>query len=291
MKLLSYSVDGQKKLGILSDDHKKIVDIASVGLRADTMPELIQLLASTAGESLLKQAADAPGISISACTVLSPIKYPAQDIICLGVNYYEHRDETIASDIQYSTQNTKPVYFSKRVNETVDPDDYIDSHADLVKGLDYEVELAVILGKDAYQVPLEQAQDYVFGYTILNDVSARDLQSSHQQWYFGKSLDRFTPLGPWIVTKDEFSWPPALDLRCYVNGDLRQHNNTKCMITGIDQAIHQLSSGMTLKAGTILAMGTPSGVGMAFDPPRYLKTGDVVRCEIDGIGYLENVVR
>lgn len=291
MRLVAYSVDDQQKLGICGSDPEKVVDINTIGLHADNMVELIKALSAADCGEICKKVDAAEGIPVSECTILSPIKNPAQDVICLGVNYYEHRDETVASDISYDAQLSKTVYFSKRVNETVDPNDYIDGHLDLVDGLDYEVELAVILGKDAYQVPQDQAEEYVFGYTILNDVSARDLQAAHQQWYFGKSLDRFTPLGPWIVTCDEFAWPPAADLRCYVNGELRQSNNTKNMITGIAQAIEQLSRGMTLKAGTIIAMGTPSGVGMAFDPPKYLKAGDVVRCEIDGIGCLENVVR
>lgn len=291
MRLVAYSANNQKKLGICGSDSEKIVDIATIGLHAANMTDLVKILSESDTGEILKQVDAAEGTPISACTVLSPIKYPAQDVVCLGVNYYEHRDETVASNISYDAQRKKTVYFSKRVNETVDPNDYIDGHLDLVDALDYEVELAVILGKDAYQVSVEEAEAYVFGYTIMNDVSARDLQAAHQQWYFGKSLDRFTPLGPWIVTRDEFSWPPVTELRCYVNGELRQRNNTQNMITGIAQAIHQLSQGMTLKAGTILAMGTPSGVGMAFDPPKYLQAGDVVRCEIDGIGCLENVVR
>lgn len=291
MRLVAYSVDNQHKLGICGSDPEKIVDIQTIGLHADDMLDLIKTLSAADSGEICRKVDAAAGIPVSQCTILSPIKHPAQDVICLGVNFYEHRNETEASDITFDAQLNKTVYFSKRAHETVDPGDYIDGHWDLIHGLDYEVELAVILGKDAYQVPLDQAEEYVCGYTILNDVSARDLQAAHQQWYFGKSLDRFTPLGPWIVTRDEFAWPPVADLRCYVNGELRQSNNTKNMITGIAQAIHQLSQGMTLKAGTIIAMGTPSGVGMAFDPPKYLKAGDVVRCEIQGIGYLENVVR
>ena len=153
--------------------------------------------------------------------------------------------------------------------------------------------LAIIAGACWYYFGgyAEEVKDYIFGYTIMNDVSAREVQTEHKQWYFGKSLDGFTPIGPWIVTRDEFEWMPKLGIRSYVNGELRQNNNTELMMTGIDTAIHQLSQGITLKAGTIIAMGTPSGVGMAFDPPRCLNSGDVVRCEIEGIGVLENTVR
>ena len=162
--------------------------------------------------------------------------------------------------------------------------------ADLTSQLDYEVELAVILGRDAKNVPMDQVKDYVLGYTILNDVSARDLQAAHQQWYFGKSLDNFTPMGPWIVTRDEFDWMPKTGIRSYVNGELRQNSSTDLMMTSIEDAVHQLTQGVTLLAGTIIAMGTPSGVGMAFTPPKFMRPGDVVRCEIDGIGALENTV-
>ncbi|MFR9068451.1 MAG: fumarylacetoacetate hydrolase family protein [Faecalibacterium prausnitzii] len=138
-------------------------------------------------------------------------------------------------------------------------------------------------------MPAGQTKDYVFGYTILNDVSARDVQTAHKQWYFGKSLDGFTPIGPCIVTADEFdTYPPKLGIRSFVNGEKRQDSNTGLQIFDIDHVIHELSQGMTLKAGTIIATGTPAGVGMGMDPPQFLKPGDTVRCEIDGIGSLDH---
>ncbi len=131
-------------------------------------------------------------------------------------------------------------------------------------------------------------QEYIFGFSILNDMSARDLQTRHRQWYFGKSLDGFTPMGPWIVTVDEIAYPPKLSIKSYVNGELRQSSNTENLIFNIDDVICDLSRGMTLKPGTIISMGTPEGVGMGFDPPRFLKEGDLVECEIEGIGRLSN---
>jgi 2-keto-4-pentenoate hydratase/2-oxohepta-3-ene-1,7-dioic acid hydratase in catechol pathway len=166
----------------------------------------------------------------------------------------------------------------------------IQSHPGLVERLDYEAELAVIIGKTARNVPAADAEQYIFGYTILNDVSARVLQTAHKQWYFGKSLDGFTPIGPCIVTADEICFPPALPIRTRVNGELRQDSTTDLLITGIADIIAELSSGMTLLPGTIIATGTPSGVGMGFDPPKFLKSGDVVECEIEGIGVLRNTV-
>ena len=157
------------------------------------------------------------------------------------------------------------------MNRAVGDGEYIDGHLDIVDSLDYEVELAVVIGKDAKNVKPEEVFDYVFGYTILNDMSARNLQTSHKQWYFGKSLDDFTPIGPVIVTKDEFTNPPALAIRSYINGELRQNSTTDLLINSIEKVICQLSKGMTLAAGTVIAMGTPAGVGMGFQPPKFQK--------------------
>jgi 2-keto-4-pentenoate hydratase/2-oxohepta-3-ene-1,7-dioic acid hydratase in catechol pathway len=160
----------------------------------------------------------------------------------------------------------------------------------MVDSLDYECELGVIIGRDARNVPREDVSDYIFGYTIVNDVSARNLQTRHKQWYFGKSLDGFTPMGPCIVTADEFSFPPELGISCLVNGEVRQDSSTRNLIAGIPEIISMLSEGMTLQAGTIIATGTPAGVGMGMTPPTFLNEGDVVECRIEGIGSLRNVV-
>ena len=182
------------------------------------------------------------------------------------------------------------VYFSKRVSEATGTGAEIPSHKELVQDLDYEAELAVIIGKDAKNVPVSEVKNYIFGYTVINDVSARTLQTRHKQWYFGKSLDGFLPMGPCIVTTEEFPYPPRLSIQSRVNGELRQDSSTELMIFGIDHVVSELSAGMTLKAGTIIATGTPAGVGMGFDPPRFLKPGDVVECSIEGIGTLVNRV-
>ncbi len=223
--------------------------------------------------------------------VLAPIPEPRQDVICLGMNYQKHKTEAEQFDAQaFTREKGSAVYFSKRATHCPGPGDPIPGHFDIVDSLDYETELAVILGKDAVNVAEEDAFDYVFGYTIVNDVSARNLQTGHKQWYFGKGLDGFTPMGPCIVTKDAFAQPPAQAIRTWINGELRQDAVTDQLIFGIPHIIHELSQGMTLKAGTVIATGTPAGVGMGFDPPKFLKKGDVVRCEIEGIGVLENTV-
>ena len=275
MKLITYRFSGKESVGILKETlvHP---------LPADSMLSLI--------ESGSIPAPCGDPIPLDQVELLSPIPRPRQDIICLGINYKAHADEAANYDTAFAKERPIPIYFSKRVCEAVPPDGMIQSHPGLVERLDYEVELAVIIGKTAKNVPAEQAGDYIFGYTILNDVSARVLQTAHKQWYFGKSLDGFTPIGPCIVTADEIAFPPVLPIRARVNGELRQDSTTDLLITGIADIISQLSSGMTLLPGTIIATGTPSGVGMGFDPPKFLKTGDVVECEIEGIGILRNTV-
>ena len=242
-------------------------------------------------EILTKTFGQAGTLSLETVTVLAPIPNPRQDVICLGMNYQTHKTEAEQFDAQaFTREKARAVYFSKRATHCQGPDQPIPGHFDIVDSLDYETELAVILGKDAVNVAEEDAFDYVFGYTIVNDVSARNLQTGHKQWYFGKGLDGFTPMGPCIVTKDEFAQPPAQAIRTWVNGELRQDAVTDELIFGIPHVIHELSQGMTLKAGTVIATGTPAGVGMGFDPPKFLKKGDVVTCQIEGIGTLENTV-
>ncbi|MCR4866704.1 MAG: fumarylacetoacetate hydrolase family protein [Lachnospiraceae bacterium] len=220
--------------------------------------------------------------------IIAPIPIPIQDIICLGVNYRSHIEETV--DVLDFTKKKDTVYFSKRVNRSNDPNGIIPVY-DFVDSLDYEVELGVILKKDAFNVSADEAGEYIFGYTIINDVSARNIQLKHQQWYRGKSLDGYTPMGPCIVTKDEIGNAHDLKICCYVNDQIRQESNTKYMITSVEEAISELSQGMTLKAGTIIATGTPGGVAMGMKPPVYLKKGDLVRCEIENIGSLVNMCK
>ena len=291
MKLVTYLHDDVQQVGVIGSDMSKIVPVSTLGYDVKDMTDFILQLEGKLPTFLLEKVDAAEGVPFEQCRLLAPIKRPRQDVVCLGVNYYEHKLESMRYDIRYDGSLHKTVYFSKRVTEAVDPDDFVDSHSDMVERLDYEVELAVILGKDVKRATPDQVEDCILGYTILNDMSARDIQQGHQQWYFGKSLDEFTPMGPWIVTRDEFEWKPKIGIRSYVNGELRQNSNTELMMTGIDDAICQLTQGITLLAGTVIATGTPSGVGMGFDPPKFLKPGDVVRCEIDGIGALKNTIK
>lgn len=230
-----------------------------------------------------------PLIPIEQIKILAPIKQPLQDVICIGINYMEHAKESMRFKKEnFDGKRDEAVYFSKRVNECLNPDSafYIDSKT---KQLDYEVEIVVIIGKDCKNIQKEQASNFIFGYTISNDISARDLQSKHKQWYVGKSLEGAFPLGPWIVLRDSLD-TSNLNIKSYVNEQLRQNSNTSNMIFDINYVIAELSSYFTLKAGSIISMGTPSGVGMGFNPPKFLQNGDVVTCEIEGIGKLTTYI-
>lgn len=231
-------------------------------------------------------------VALEAVKLCAPIVHPRQDVICLGINYDAHAQEAGRfSDEAFGGERPYTIYFSKRVSTATGSGDFIPAYEGLVDSLDYEAELGVILGKDAKDVSKEEAETYIFGYTVINDVSARNLQTRHKQWYRGKSLDGFTPMGPCIVTADEIADVQNLDIRCYVNGQLRQSSNTKYMIQTVAGAIAELSQGMTLQAGTIIATGTPAGVGMGMQPPTFLRSGDTVVCEIESIGKLGNTVK
>ena len=288
MKLVTYRFENTQRVGVLTQD-----ETAVLPLDYSDMNTLIET-ASPADLRSAASAAERAGVRVPLAEVelLAPIPRPRQDILCLGMNYKDHADEAAQYNAEAFTKE-KPVavYFSKRVSQAVAPEGDIERHAGLVERLDYEVELGVILGKAARNVKAEEAGDYIFGYTVINDVSARDVQTSHKQWYFGKSLDGFTPMGPCIVTADEIAFPPALDISSAVNGEPRQHSNTRLFLTGIPALLEELTAGMTLLPGTIIATGTPAGVGMGFDPPKFLQSGDVVECTIQDIGTIRKTVR
>ena len=285
MKLVTFEKDGRSAVGLLNAAGTAVHPVPGC---AD-MQTLIGIWPALDTAAVLR----GEGLPLERVRLLAPIPRPVQDVICLGMNYRDHAEESARySADAFTKSSTAAVYFSKRVSEAGKPDGVTPRHAGLTDRLDYEAELAVVLGKDARDVPAGQTRDYIFGYTILNDVSARDVQTAHKQWYFGKSLDGFTPIGPCIVTADAFAdYPPRLGIRSFVNGEKRQDSNTALQIFDIDHVIAELSQGMTLKAGTIIATGTPAGVGMGMDPPQFLKPGDVVRCEIEGIGTLTNPVK
>ena len=287
MKLVTYRENGAEQVGALTKDGTAILP-----LPVPDMNTLIETMTLSQLSSAVT-AAEGSGASVALADVelLAPIPRPRQDVLCLGMNYKAHASEAAKYDADaFTKEKPAAVYFSKRVSEAVAPGGVIQSHQDLVERLDYEVELAVILGKTAKHVKAAEAGDYIFGYTVLNDISARDVQTGHKQWYFGKSLDGFTPMGPCIVTADEIAFPPALGISSTVNGEPRQDSNTSLFLNSIQDVLEELTAGMTLLPGTIIATGTPAGVGMGFDPPKFLKPGDTVSCTIEGIGTLTNPV-
>ncbi len=294
MKLITFKYNSKEQIGILSKNEDQVYTLGALGINYDSMNDLIEKITDKEMTALKAQLEkdNKNAISINDIEKLAPIPVPKQDIICLGINYIEHAKESARYKKEaFEKDREDAIYFSKRVNTAIGDEAYIPSYPELVDSLDYEAELAVIINKDAKNVSKNDAFDYVFGYTIINDVSARNVQTKHKQWYFGKSLDGFTPMGPSIVTKDEFGTPPVLKICSRVNGELRQNSTTDLMITSIEEVIHELSQGMTLKAGTIISMGTPAGVGMGFTPPKFLKPGDVVECEVEGIGCLKNTIK
>ena len=224
--------------------------------------------------------------------ILSPVSEPMQNIICLGVNYKDHASEisddkmTEGDEDEYQT-----IYFSKYFSHSLGSGDSIPSHPDTTAQPDYEAELLVIIKDDIKNVTEEEAQKSIFGYSVFNDISARDLQTIHKQWFRGKSLDGFTVIGPCVVTSDEIENVQNLEIGCYVNGEERQKSNTSYMIKNVCAAIAELSEGMTLKAGTLIATGTPAGTGKGMKPPCYLRSGDKVLCYIEDIGTIENIVK
>lgn len=288
MKFVTYKYKGAEHVGVLTADESAVIPAAELGLKAESMLELIDKL----GGKLPAVSDNAKAIALADVKIEAPIPEPRQDVICLGLNYRDHVEEATRADAVFDVQRGDAVYFSKRLQRAVAPGDKIDGHFDICDSLDYEVELGVIIGRDAKNVKAADAGKYIFGYTIINDVSARNLQTRHKQWYFGKSLDDFTPMGPCILSADTVGAMPELNIRCYVNGEKRQDSNTRMMIFDIPYIIEELSAGMTLKAGTVIATGTPSGVALGMDPSvqKYLASGDVVRCEIDEIGVLENTI-
>jgi len=280
MKLATFEINGETKFGIVLGD--EIADLTQAGV-GGSMREYI-----AGGPAVWQRAAavlrdpSCPRVAVAAVRWLAPVLDPAK-VVAIGLNYKDHAAE------QKIALPKSPLIFAKFASAITGPYDPIRWDPALTQQVDYEVELAVVIGRRARRVSEADALDYVFGYTILNDVSARDLQFGDKQWVRAKSLDTFCPTGPLVVTADEIPDPQVLDVRCLVNGRVMQNSNTAQMVFGVRQLIAHCSQAFTLEPGDLIATGTPSGVGVFRTPPFFLKDGDVVRTEIDAIGYLENV--
>lgn len=219
--------------------------------------------------------------------IMAPIPNLERNVFCIGKNYTEHIAEFDKTAMPKPPKY--PLIFTKATTSVIGPDDAINLHTNVTNAVDYEGELAVIIGKAGSDIPVSEAMDYVYGFTILNDVTSRDLQANHIQWFHGKSLDTFCPMGPYVLLRD--AAPDTFDVVTKVNDEVRQDASTGEFIFTIPQLIKTISEGTTLLPGDVIATGTPSGVGVGFNPPRYLKTGDTVSIEISGIGTLTNPVK
>lgn len=291
MKLLTCCFQGKENVAVLMPDESHVVPLSALGYGYATMNDLIRQSSPRVLQAIAGAAARWPDpVELRDVQLMAPIPHPVRDVVCMGLNYRAHADEMADAMKEQRTERVWPIFFGKAVDRCRGTGEDIPSHSDFISTLDYECELGVILWKDAYQVLPEKVAEYIFGYTILNDITAREL-SRHKQNYFMKSLDGSCPLGPWIVTADEIAYPPRLSIRLSVNGEPRQNGNTGDMIFDITQIVSELSRGVTLPAGTIIATGSPTGIGFGMVPPVFLKDGDVVTCEIEGIGVLTNTVR
>lgn len=285
MRLVTFASDFGVLAGVLEGD--RILPLAGLDVLS-----IIEM--GPAGlERARALAAEAAGHALpyDPAMLLAPIPNPRRNIFCLGKNYAEHAIEMQRAGNQPAKLPEVPIFFTKATTTVNGPFADIPFFPQVSTRIDWEVELAVVIGKAGINIPCAQAMEHVFGYTVINDISARDLQSRHQQYFKGKSLDGSCPMGPAIVTADEVPDPHALGLRCRVNGVLKQESTTGKMIFDIPACIESLSRGMTLLPGDVIATGTPSGVGNARTPPEYLEPGDVVESEVDGVGLIRNTIR
>lgn len=290
MKIAAFHHQGQPGVGLVSADLASVqpFDLSLPERALGALPVIERLAAGQGLPALL------PAIAMSALSLTAPLPKPRRNIFCVGKNYFEHAREFAGSGFDSSAKSggdipAFPIYFSKVPESVVGPDAAVEMPA-ASSAIDYEAELTVVIGKGGKGISKADALKHVWGYTIINDVTARDWQGRHSQWLLGKSFDTFCPMGPWLVSADELD-ATNTRVRGYVNDELRQDASTTDLIFDIPTLIETLSAGITIYPGDVIATGTPVGVGIGFKPPKYLKSGDVLRVEIDGIGALSNPVR
>jgi 2-keto-4-pentenoate hydratase/2-oxohepta-3-ene-1,7-dioic acid hydratase in catechol pathway len=286
MRLVTYRDQSGVHLGAVRGDRVIALD--------EVAPSMLALI--DGGAELLERARAVAeraggGTPLDEVRLLAPIPRPRENVVCLGMNYVEHAYESERAKGNPPRLPAHPVFFTKAATSVCGPDDDFPLDPNITSELDYEVELAVVVGRGGKNIPRERAMEHVFGYTIVNDISARDLQiKKHQQFFKGKSLDRSCPMGPVLVTADEIPDPGALGLRLRLNGETRQDSTVGDLIFDIPTIIATLSLGQTIEAGQVISTGTPSGVGMGRIPPEYMRAGDVMEAEIDQIGVLRTRV-
>ena len=290
MRLVTFRDARGTRIGAL-DEAGKVLDL----LAADpSLPrDMLALIAGGEAALAAARAAEDKAPVAEGATILATIPRPAKNIFCVGKNYHEHAKEFASSGFDATAKEVvpeAPVVFSKPPTSVIGPHDPIPSFLDSSNSTDYEGEIAVVIGKGGRSISEADAYAHVFGYTIVNDVTARTLQHRHRQWILGKGIDGFCPMGPAIVTADAAGTPPKLAISTWVNGELRQRATINDLIFAIPTLIATISAAITLEPGDIIATGTPAGVGIGFTPPKFLKPGDKVRIEVPGIGVLENPV-
>lgn len=292
MLFVTFEKDQEHRIGILDRNAGTVLDLAQAV--PDLPRDMLEFIA--AGASALAEARQAVAtshaaqITLDAVRLLAPIPRPRRNLFCIGKNYRDHLDEVKSLPDGGAGVPEYPIVFTKAPSTVIGTKAAIPSFLDTTGTTDYEGELGVIIGRGGRGIPRAQAMDHVFGYTILNDVTARALQRRHAQWFLGKSLDGYCPMGPVILTADAVPDVTALRVQTWVNGALRQDGRVGDLIFDIPELIETLSAGITLEPGDIIATGTPAGVGAGYSPPKYLKPGDVVTVSIEPIGKLENPV-
>ena len=284
MRIATFRHQGKRQVGALSADGQQLTPFAVDASRG------AQALIEIAATSAALPAAAGPAIALAAVTLEAPLPAPRRNLWCVGRNYHAHAKElreTVFKDNAPDPQ-AWPIVFTKAPETVIGPGAEVHLPGAAISAqIDYEAELTVIIGRGGKNIARADAMQHVFGTTIINDVTARDVQMRHAQWDLGKSFDTFCPMGPWIVTADELDASDTR-VRCWVNDELRQDARTSDLIFDIPSLIETCSRGITLLPGDIIATGTAAGVGMGMKPPRWLQHGDVVRIEIDGLGVLQN---
>ncbi|MBN2284881.1 MAG: fumarylacetoacetate hydrolase family protein [Tissierellales bacterium] len=298
MYIVRYELNQISQLGFMNPEKSKLFPMNSLSKFAhfDNHSTIIELIPMLSEEDIIEMndtftKNDTSFLTLDQVKLLTPIEYGLRNLFCLGKNYLDHINEVKSMANVHAEIPKHPIYFTKNCHPAIGPEDFIIVNPTITQSVDYEVELAVIIKKQGKNIPIDQAQDYIFGYTIANDISARDIQMERVQWHKGKSLDTFSSLGPYILHASGIKAPVDLEIKCLVNDEIRQHSRTSNMIFDINYTIADLSKGTTLYPGDIILTGTPAGVGMGFNPPRLLQEGDKVTCEIENIGSLTNYVK
>lgn len=298
MKLVTYLRANAQRLGAVVNN--QVIDLADLAaaaglsLPSDIISFIEQSPAAldTANELVAKHAKSwPPGVAtpLDQAHLLAPVPRPTKGVFGVGLNYAKHVDESSRTMDTQQEIPTHPVIFVKPATAVIGPEAAIEHNPRLTQMLDWEAELGVVIGRKARNVSADEALSHVFGYTCLNDISARDMRHGGQ-WSFSKGQDTFCPMGPWLVTADEIADPHNLNIRLTVNGEEKQNSNTRHMIFNTNQLIAHLTSGITLEPGDVIATGTPEGVGISYTPPQFLKNGDVVEIHLEGVGSLRNRV-